>query len=165
MDPLQWAWLVWLGLAIAFAVVEMFTLDFTFAMLSAGSFLGGVLTALLGGDWWLQIVLAAVIALLLIFLLRPPLLRWVRGRGSTIRHNVDAIAGLAGVIETAESDVPGTVKLANGETWSAKSESGAALSPGERVRVVRVVGAIVEVAPAPEQEPASDAPQSNEKES
>ncbi len=152
MDPLQWAWLVWLGLAIVFAVIEVFTLDLTFAMLALGSLVGGMVPALLGGPLWLQILLAAVIALLLIFTLRPPLLRRIRRNGSTLRQNVHAIPGLAGIVEAAGAvDRLATVKLANGETWSARpiggNVSGNPLSPGDRVSVVRVIGATVEVEP------------------
>ncbi len=148
MDP-QWVWLVWLGFAVVFAVIEIFTLDLLFAMLAVGSLIGGMLPALFGWPWWLQIALAAIIALLLIFALRPPLLRRLRRNGSTIRHNVDAIAGLSGVVETPSAiDQPGTVKLENGETWTARGAAGVPLSPGDRVSVIRVIGATVEVAPS-----------------
>ncbi len=143
----EWIWLIWLGLAIVFVVVEIFTVDLIFAMLAIGSLVGGMLTALLGGAWWLQIVLAAVIALLLVFTLRPPLLRRIRGHGSTVRQNVHAIPGLTGVIATVADDGSGTVKLANGETWTARGIGETAILPDERVLVVRVVGATVEVEP------------------
>jgi len=144
----DWTWLVWLGLAIVLVVVEIFTLDLLFAMLAIGS-LGGMIVAFAApGLWWLQLVVAAVVAIVLLFAIRPPLLRRLRRGGSNARHNVDAIAGLAGVVETAAAGVPATVKLANGETWSARPRPDASpLSPGDRVTVLEVTGATVVVEP------------------
>lgn len=144
---MDWLWLVWLGLAIVFAVLEVFTLDLLFAMLAVGS-LAGMVVELAGGPAWLQIVVAAVVAVLLVFTLRPPLLRALRRGGSKVRHNVDAIEGLHGVIETVAADRPATAKLENGETWSARAAADVPLFPGDRITVVRVIGATVEVAPA-----------------
>ena len=144
---MDWLWLVWLGIAIAFAVVEVFTLDLLFAMLAVGS-LAGMIVELADGPVWLQIVVAAVVAILLVFTLRPPLLRLLRRGGSKVRHNIDAIEGLHGVVETAPADGPATAKLENGETWTARPRANTPLSPGDRVTVVRVVGATVEVEPA-----------------
>jgi len=143
----DWLWLVWLGLAIVFAVLEIFTLDLLFAMLAVGS-LAGMIVELADGAPWLQIVVAALVAILLVFALRRPLLRVIRRGGSKIRHNVDAIAGLHGVIESVADDRPATAKLENGEIWSARAAGDAPLSPGDRIMVVRVVGATVEVEPA-----------------
>ncbi len=145
---MDWGWLIWLAFALVFVVIEVFTLDLLFAMLAVGA-LAGMVTELAHGQFWLQIVLAAVVAVLLIFALRPPLLRRLRRGGSTVKHNIDAISGLAGIIEASGAiDRPATVKLANGETWSARAAEDLPLSPGDRVTVVRVIGATVEVAPA-----------------
>lgn len=149
MDIAQWAWLVWLVLVIVFVVIEVFTLDFTFAMLAGGALLGGLLSSLLGAPPWLQFALAAVLALLLVFLLRPPLLRALHRHADHTPQNVDAIVAQSGQVETPFSNGVGTVKLMNGEVWSARLAGAASLSPavGARVAVVRVVGATVEVVP------------------
>ena len=52
---IQFAWIVWLALALIFVVVEVFTLDFTFLMLAVGS-VGGLLASLFGAEWWVQIL-------------------------------------------------------------------------------------------------------------
>ena len=74
----QWAWIGWLVLILLFLVIEMLTLDFTFLMLSIGG-LAGLGTDLLGGPIWLQVVVAAVAAAVLILVLRPPLLNGCGG--------------------------------------------------------------------------------------
>jgi len=105
-------------------------------------------TALLGGEWWLQIALAAVISVLLLFLVRPVLRRLLRRGDNPTRHNVDAIALQRGRVLGDFSNGAGEVRLENGETWSARladSEAGTLLADGDQVTVLRVVGATVEV--------------------
>lgn len=148
MDLTQWTWLVWLGLAIVFIIIELFTLEFTFAMLAAGTAIGGLGTTVLGGPWWLQVLLAAALSGLLLFLLRPFLRRVLRKSEDQTRHNVDAIAEQWARVEKDFVEGAGEVKLENGEVWSARqaaTDGGAALVVGDRVTVVRVLGATVEV--------------------
>jgi len=148
-DLTEWTWVAWLSLAIIFIVIEVFTLEFTFAMLAAGALLGGLGTTLLGGPWWLQVLLAAAIAGLLLFAIRPLLLRVLRRSEDPTRHNIDAIAEQTGRVTSAFVGGRGEVQLDNGERWSARLPDGeeSALLPGEAVVVLRVIGATVEVRP------------------
>ncbi len=111
---------VWIGLVLLLGVVEVFTLDFIFIMLAAGA-AGGLVAALLGAPWWLSAVIAAVLALVLLALVRPRLLLAL-GRGADPhRTNVDGLIGLPGTVAVAfTASAPGQVRLANGETWSAR---------------------------------------------
>ena len=146
---IQFAWIVWLALALIFVVVEVFTLDFTFLMLAVGS-VGGLLASLFGAEWWLQILVTALLALALLFTVRPPLLRALRKGGDPTPSNVEALLGLPGTITTAFVDGVGYVKLANGETWTAKAPplgSDAALPIGTKVTVVAIEGATAVVEP------------------
>uniref|UniRef100_UPI000AEA6347 NfeD family protein n=2 Tax=Actinomycetes TaxID=1760 RepID=UPI000AEA6347 len=74
-DLTQYIWIAWLVLALVFVIIELLTLEFTFLMLAAGSLIGGLGVTLLGGPWWLQIVAAAAVSALLLFTIRPLLLR------------------------------------------------------------------------------------------
>ncbi len=143
MDLTQWTWLVWLCIAIVCTIIELFTLEFTFAMIAVGTLVGGLGTTLLGGPWWLQIALAAIISALLLFTIRPLVLRALRKRQDTTRHNVDAIADLRGRVTGAFFDGQGEVKLENGETWTARLAPGATAEIGDHVVVLEVKGATV----------------------
>ncbi|MGV3714089.1 NfeD family protein, partial [Pseudolysinimonas sp.] len=120
----------------------------TFAMIATGTLVGGLGTTLAGGPWWLQIALAAVISGLLLFTIRPLLLRALRKHQDTTRHNIDAIAQQRGRVTTAFVDEVGEVKLENGETWTARLAPGAAATIGDPVVVLEVRGATVIIAPA-----------------
>jgi len=145
-----WAWVFWLALILIFAIIEVNTLDLTFLMLALGS-IGGLIAGLLGLPWWWQAAIALVLALALLFLVRPPLLRALRRGGDPARSNVDALLGLAGTVVTDSAAGQGQVKLANGEIWTSRLASGspdASLHEGEKVVVNSIDGATAVVVPA-----------------
>ncbi|MCU1406857.1 MAG: hypothetical protein JWQ43_3160 [Glaciihabitans sp.] len=123
----NYAWVFWLGLVLVFIIVEVVTVDLTFLMLSLGS-VGGLILSLTGTPWWAQILVAAVLAVLLLFAVRPPLLRMLKRGGDPTLSNVDALIGLAGTVQADFDGDAGLVKLANGETWTARI-GGPATSP------------------------------------
>lgn len=117
--------LVWIALVLVLGVVEVFTLDFIFIMLAAGA-AGGLIAALIGAPWWLSAIIAAVLALVLLGLVRPRVLQAL-GRGADPhRTGVPGLVGMPGTVAVAfTSSSPGQVRLANGETWSARIDPGA----------------------------------------
>ena len=135
----QWAWIGWLVLILVFLVIEMLTLDFTFLMLSIGG-LAGLVADLLGAPIWLQVIIAAAVAAILLLVLRPPLLRRLRRGEDPTPSNIDALIGLRGTVVSSVGAHAGQVKLANGDIWTARTESGD-LDPGTPVRVSRIEGA------------------------
>ena len=140
----DWAWIGWLVLMVLFFVIEIFTLDMTFLMLGLGSAVG-LLSTLTGWPVWVQVIIAALAAMLLIFVLRPPLLRRLHRGEDQTRSNVDALIGLHGTVLLEVTSLSGQVKLSNGETWTARLAAEAPviapLSPGAPVTVERIEGA------------------------
>jgi len=140
----QFAWIGWLVLILVFLTIEALTLDFTFLMLGIGS-VGGLAADLLGAPAWLQVIIAAVLAVLLILLLRPPLLKRLHRGEDPTPSNVAALIGLSGQVVATVSPLGGQVKLTNGDTWTARSADGE-LPPGSAVTVTRIDGATAYVA-------------------
>ncbi len=159
MDLLvEWGWVLWLALILVFVIIEVFTLDFTFLMLAGGS-LGGLVAGFLSAPLWAQVIVAGVLALLLIFLVRPSLLRAFRKGGDPTPSNIEAVLGLTGTVVREFADHRGQVKLANGETWTARlvdDHDSGELAEGARVVVQRIDGATAVVVPAPK--PTASAP-------
>lgn len=148
-DLTQYMWIAWLVLAILFVIVELLTLEFTFLMLAAGTLIGGLGVNLLGGVWWLQILAAAAISALLLFTIRPLLLRALHRSSALQPTNVDAIYGLGGRLIAPFTGDVASVRLDNGELWSVTaSDDSANIAVGDRVIVTAVRGAMVEIAPA-----------------
>ncbi|MCR2811952.1 NfeD family protein [Microbacterium sp. zg.Y1090] len=156
-DLTQYIWIAWLVLALLFVIIELLTLEFTFLMLAAGATIGGLGVYLFGGPWWLQIVVAAAVAGLLLFTIRPLLLRTLHRGQEPARTNVDALYGMSARVVAPFVDDRGSVRLDNGETWTARLlPETPDVAVGDRVQVVAVRGSLVEVAPAPTRERTSD---------
>lgn len=148
VDLTQYLWIMWLVFVIVCVIVEVLTLEFTFLMIAAGSLIGGLGANVLGAEWWVQVLAAAVISGLLLFTIRPLLLKTLdRGR-EPARTNVDALQGMRGRATVAFNGGAGYVKLANGETWTARlglEVEHASVAEGDRMVVTRIDGATAEV--------------------
>lgn len=139
----SYAWVIWLALILVFVIIEVVTVDFTFLMLATGS-VGGLILAVVGVDFWIQIVAAAVLSVLLLFTVRPPLLRALKRGGDPTKSNIDALMGIAGVVTVDFEGTAGNVKLANGEIWTARLSPTAGTRPleaGDTVIVTAIDGA------------------------
>lgn len=142
----QWAWIGWLVLIAVFLVIEMLSLDFTFLMLSFGSVVG-LVADFLGLPVWIQILIAAAAAALFILFLRPPLLRRLHRGADPTRSNVEALVDLRGIALSEITQISGQAKLANGDTWTARTSTPMAIPAGAPVAVSAINGATAIVRP------------------
>jgi Membrane protein implicated in regulation of membrane protease activity len=136
----------WIAAAVLLALAEVISLDLVLLMLAGGA-LVGALSAWLGAPVWLQVVLALVAAVLLLFTLRPWALHHWRKRTPLVETNVAALVGRTAHVVAPVSATTGRVKL-HGEVWTARTETPEQEIPeGAAVRVVRIDGATAVVEP------------------
>lgn len=149
------SWIIWAALILLFIIVEVATVEFTFLMLAVGS-IGGLLTGAFGGPFWLQVIVAAIVSILLLFTVRPPMLRALKRGGDPTPSNVEALLGLRGQVVIPLTPDPGPralgqVKLTNGETWTARMlapDGTRTLDLGTAVVVTAIEGSTAVVVPA-----------------
>jgi membrane protein implicated in regulation of membrane protease activity len=150
-DLFAYTWVLWLVIVVVAVVLELLTLSLVFAMIAVGALVGGLGTWLLGWPVALQVVAAAVLSALLVFLIRPLLYRLlVHGRPRELT-NVEALAGMTAKATASFIDGSGYARLANGETWTARLDGAhehAEVGTGARLTVVGIDGATAVVAPA-----------------
>lgn len=143
-------WALWLTVFLAFAVVEMLTLDLFFIMLGGGA-LAGLIADFAGADFWLQIVVFSVVSLLMIAFVRPVALKHLRKGPAEQRTNVDRLIGQSALVMQAVSGTGGLVKI-GGDVWSARS-TGGVIEAGETVEVTKIDGATAVVASTSDNSP------------
>jgi membrane protein implicated in regulation of membrane protease activity len=134
---------LWLVLAIALAIGEAFTVTFFILMFSVGA-LAAAGVAALGGGLLLQIIVFAVVSALSVGALRPIIVKHARSalESGDTPFGIEAMAGTHGTVLEEVDGEHGMIKL-GGEHWQARSFDGQEkYLPGERVRVVKVDGAI-----------------------
>ncbi len=146
---LEWlsanGWVIWLCIAGVLAVSEMMTLDLTLLMLASGALAGGAVALFFPGLLWLQVVVALVVAVAMLFLLRPMLLKRLRNSPG-YRSSADKLLGSDGVAVAEITPSGGEVKIA-GEVWSARSYDSSVIAPGTAVEVLEVEGITAVVYP------------------
>jgi membrane protein implicated in regulation of membrane protease activity len=142
------AWETWLGLTITLGLLEMLSLDFVLLMLAAGAAVG-MIAALLGAPFALQVVLASVTALAALAVVRPSVVRRMH-QGPELRLGHTKLVGQQGVVlERVTQQEPGRIKLA-GEVWTAQPfDDSIVIEPGETVDILQIRGATALVHPVP----------------
>ena len=146
------AWTVWLALTVALGAAEMLSMDFVLIMLAVGAG-GGLVVALAGGPIVLQVLLAAITAVGMIALVRPPVLRRLHSGPELTLGHAKLVGSRGTVTATATALVPGRVRL-GGEEWSAAPyDEYLSIAAGETVEVYEIRGATAYVHPVPTLEP------------
>ena len=137
--------ILWLALLVLFIVAEASTVTMVSIWFAAGS-LAALVVALLGGKFWLQIVLFLAVSAVFLALLRPIARKHFTPR--ITRTNVDAMEGKVCVVVSDIDNLAssGQVKIGDVE-WTARSESGEKIPAGTQVKVDRVEGVKVYVTP------------------
>jgi len=114
---------MWLAASGVLLVIEIITVDLLFASLAFATLMAA-LANVLNLSVALQGVTFALAAAISIFILRPIALRHLKKRPANFATNIEALIGAPALSLTEVSENSGQVKL-NGETWSARSVSGA----------------------------------------
>lgn len=143
MDVGSWMvehqWAVWLAVVIVLVLLEMFSLDLVFLMLSIGG-LFGLALSLFTSNPITQVVGAILVALALLFVLRPTMVKRLH-RGEDLTSGALGLVGKeAFVLEPMSAAHPGRVKI-GGDEWSAVPEGDSPIPAGTKVTVVAISGA------------------------
>ena len=134
----QNAWVVWVGIAVLLAILEMFSVDLVLSMFAIGA-LSAAAAAALGAPFWLAVGLFAVIATALLTFARPPIVARMHA-GPTLTTGHAALVGRTAVVLEPVDRFGGRVTLAS-ETWSARTDDETPIAPGAEVVVTRIDGA------------------------
>jgi membrane protein implicated in regulation of membrane protease activity len=133
-------WVVWVIVAVAFAVGEILTLGFFLGPFALAAAVAAVVSA--AGAGLLVAGLTFLVASAIAFLALRPVARRHMRLPAQLRTGTAALVGkTATVVERVDGD-RGCVKL-EGEVWTARSYlEDEVIEPGARVHVVEIRGAI-----------------------
>jgi membrane protein implicated in regulation of membrane protease activity len=131
--------LLWIAIALVFAVVEVLTVGLFAGFVSLGA-IGAAIAAFLGDGYISQAVTFAVVAILGIAVVRRPLLGYLQHRaGPLVLSGAAAMIGQTALVVDAIGGAHerGHVRIA-GEDWPALTRDGGPVEAGECVRVVEI---------------------------
>jgi membrane protein implicated in regulation of membrane protease activity len=144
------AWAAWTGAAILLGVAELLSLDLVLLMLAVGAG-AGVVAALLGAPFALQLLAAIGTAVAMLALVRPSMVKRLHsGPELTLGH--DALVGKQAVAVSEVTSQGGQIRV-GGEVWSARPyDETAVIREGARVDIFEIKGATALVHEIPELE-------------
>jgi len=139
------AWIAWTAIAVVLGIAEMLSLDLVLIMLAAGAAAGAV-SSTVSPSVWIDLAVAAVVAVGMIAAVRPPLVKRLHS-GPELTTGHSALVGRKGVVLEPVGEYDGRVRLA-GEIWTARCfEPGTTIERGIEVEVFAIEGATAVVYP------------------
>jgi len=143
--------IIWLALMLVLFAVEAATINLVSIWFALGA-LGALITAIAGGEIWLQITVFVVIAVVTLLLTRPVLKKRLSPKHEPT--NADIVFSRPAVVAEPIDNEAGTGTVnSGGRIWTARSLDGVPIEAGRRVTVKSIEG--VKLIVTPEE---SDAP-------
>ncbi|MBE6967760.1 MAG: NfeD family protein [Oscillospiraceae bacterium] len=144
--------IVWGVLFVAFLVIEGVTAGLTSIWFALGA-LVAFIAALCHGPIWLQIALFAVVSVVVLYLTRPLVKKYINSRAKPT--NADRVIGQIGLVEEDIDNIEaaGAVRI-GGKVWTARSADGSPIAKGTLVRAEKIEGVKLIVSPAEAKVPA-----------
>ena len=130
--------IIWLVAAIIFLIIEALSVQLISIWLAGGAIVAMVL-ALLNVNFWIQVLIFAVVSLILIILTRPLVKRILNKNVEAT--NADRSIGKEAAVTSEINNVlgKGQVNL-SGQIWSARSSDDSVINEGETVIVEKIDG-------------------------
>jgi len=138
-------WHIWLILTILFFIAEIFIPSFVVFNFGVGSIFA-TLGAGIGLSLHWQVLIFSIFTLASFFVVRPALKKWAYRRSDQVKTNYDALIGRRAIV-TESIDLTkntGRVKI-DGDSWLARSSSGAPIEVNQLVQVTKVDSIVLEV--------------------
>lgn len=127
----------WFGIAVICAIIEGMTLGLTTVWFALSAVLM-IFISMLQPPFYVQCVLFALVALLLLFFTRPIALKILHAKRE--KTNADSLIGKkAVVLQTITEWEKGQVKI-NGVVWTAASVDGAVIPAGDECIIEKIEG-------------------------
>ena len=143
---MELTWFVWVGVMIAFGILEVATVNMV-SLWFVGGAAAALIAQLLGGNVWVQIIVFFVVSIALLACLRPFTRKYVTPNKTAT--NADMALGQQAYLTETVDNLRGTGSLKlDGKEWSVRSANGEVLPEGTLVTVVKLEGVKLYVEPA-----------------
>lgn len=143
---MELTWFVWVAAMVAFAILEVATVNMV-SLWFIGGAAAALISQLLGGNIWVQIVVFLVVSVILLACLRPFARKFVTPKKTAT--NADMAIGRQAYVTEEVDNLRGTGALKlDGKEWSVRSVSGEILPAGTLVKIVKMEGVKLYAEPA-----------------
>lgn len=128
----------WLIAAAVFLFIEILTLGLSSIWFAGGAVIAAA-AALIGGPFWMQVLIFILVSCLLFVLTRPIAKRYLNDKVQ--KTNTEALIGKKGLVKESIHNIEGKgVVLLNGLDWTARSSDGSEIPEGTQVVIKEIQG-------------------------
>lgn len=146
MDKIE---IFWLAACILMFVVEAVTVNLVSVWFALGA-LAALITALIGGQLWLQIVIFFAVTILTLIATRPLVKKYFNKQHHE-PTNADMLIGKICIVTQDIDNIAATGEAnCSGSTWTARSLTGSIIKKGSKARVHSIQGVKLIVEPITE---------------
>lgn len=141
-------WETWLAVSVLLGVAEMFSLDLFMLMLAAGAFVG-MITALVGLPFAVQVIAALATSVAMLAFVRPKFAKRLHG-GPELALGHTKLVGSHALVTSDISGVQSGLIKVGGDSWTALPyDPSLSIVAGETVEILEIRGATAYVHPMP----------------
>ncbi len=147
MEPGMIMLFVWIGMMVAFTVIEAVTVQLVTIWFAVGS-LAALIANIAGANMVVQWVVFVLVAAVCLLVTRPVVKKVVNAKAEPT--NADRCIGQTGIVtEQIDNDAGTGLVRVKGAVWSARSQTGEQLEKGAAVTIQSIEGVKVMVTRAP----------------
>lgn len=130
--------IIWLAGIVAFIILEAATYQLISIWFVIGA-IGGMIAAMCGADFYVQMAVFLLISVVLLLLLRPVSMKLIKKQD--FKSNADSLIGKNILITEEVNNVRGTGQgKVNGMIWTVRSEKDEIIEAGEIAEIGRIEG-------------------------
>lgn len=138
----------WLAAMVVFFVAEAITVGLTSIWFGVGA-LAALIISFFTGNIWVQIAVFLAASVLCLLAVRPLAQRYVTPK--QVPTNADRVVGMEGIVTEAIDNLKARGQVSvGGSVWTARTEDARTIPKDSLVRVLRIEGVKIIVAPAEE---------------
>ena len=129
--------LIWLALVILFVVVELISLGLTSIWFAAGALVAGIV-AMVGGPFWLQVILFMVVSAVLLACTRGFAKRHLDNKIE--KTNAEGLVGKSSIVIETIDNASSTAKIRIGDIeWTARAVNETQVIPKDSKVIIREI--------------------------
>lgn len=136
---IEYMWIIWLVVFVLALLIEAIGPEIVSIWFAGGALVSLIISFIPHVDWWVQLIVFAVVSAALLLFCRPFLAKLLKR--DTVNLNVDTMVGKKGVIVSEVGQTEAGEVVIDGVTWTAiATKDDMAISKDSLVKVMAVSG-------------------------
>ena len=136
---IEYMWIIWLVIFVLALLIEAIGPEIVSVWFAGGAVVSLIISFIPGVDWWVQLIVFAVVSAALLVFIRPFLAKALKRE--TVNSNVDTMVGKKGVITSDVKETKSGEVVIDGVTWTAiATKDDMAIGKDSLVKVMAVSG-------------------------